>query len=575
MDIRRSVVAATAVTGCVLAALAAPMSDAAAGPGGGGSPDYARHSLCAPPADTVAPQVSQVTFGRSSIDLNSGSRVQTVTATASDASGNGAASGVSRLQLQIRGNRFYQGVNLTRASGTPASGTWTGRFTVSKYAHAGTYSIEFMNVSDAAGNEQDYSGYGKVPDGPTALSLDPADNPKFTVTGTPAKPPARKPAGKLKSFGFSPATVDTTKTVRHVRVTAQFTGPTPATVSAEFLSIKRAGITRFAYLRAVLHRHAGGWSGELRVPRWLGDQTLQTYLYTGYGRGYSPAGRSYSPDRLAALHLPNQLKVVGGMDRSKPTLTSLSFSPNPIDSTNGAERVTVTARAKDVGSGVRYIEVNSGIQHGANGAAGGSYPLAAAGVGYLASEYLHVRLNKNASGDWVGTMRVRQCVPSGTYKLTVEVRDVAGNDQYYSTKHLAHEHITSTVEVTSKHGDVEAPYVYSAATYAPDHEIFLDFSEGVADVTTSTLTIYPLSPAGSRYTTPADVTNIECAHGTDIVDCSGSNGLVTSAALTVPSMKPGEKYDVFANLRDVTAQLVDGNGNPMDWNYSATEVKDS
>jgi hypothetical protein len=40
-------------------------------------------------------------------------------------------------------------------------------------------------------------------------------------------------------------------------------------------------------------------------------------------------------------------------------------------------------------------------------------------------------------------------------------------------------------------------------------------------------------------------------------------------------MHPGRRYDVFANLDQTTTQLVDGNGNPMDWNYAATEVKDS
>lgn len=573
MSIRGSAVAATAVTGCVLT-LAAPMSDAVAGPGGG-SASYARHSLCAPPADTVGPTVSQVTFSRPSIDLDSGSRTQTITAAAGDTSGNGDPSGVSGLEIEIRGNRFYHDVKLTRTSGTPASGDWTGRFTVSKYAHPGTYSIYFINVSDAAGNTQSYSGYGKVPAGPDALSLHPADDPKFTVTGTPATRPPRKPAGTLRSFAFGPAGVDTTRAARAVHVSARFAGASPARVFAEFSSVKSGKLSRYVFLRAVLHHSTNGWTGTLRVPRWLGDQTLQPSVYAQYGSGYRPSSRQYSPTRLAALGLPTKLKVASGVDRSKPALKSLTFSPSSIDSTNGPEHVTVTARATDVGSGVRYIDVDTGIQHGANGVAAGAYPFASAGVGYLSSEYLHVRLKKTASGAWVGTIKVRQCVPSGTYKLSAELRDVAGNYRYYSTKQLAEADITSTVQVTSKHGDVSPPYVYSAATYAPSRSIFIDFSEGVANVTTSTLAVYPLAPASSRYQTRADIADITCAHGVDTVDCSGSGGLITSAALTVPSMNPGDKYAVYTNLDQVSPQLVDGNGNPMDWNYEATEVKDS
>jgi hypothetical protein len=65
------------------------------------------------------------------------------------------------------------------------------------------------------------------------------------------------------------------------------------------------------------------------------------------------------------------------------------------------------------------------------------------------------------------------------------------------------------------------------------------------------------------------------ANGTHTVDCSGSDGLVTSAVLKVPSLKPGHQYDVYANLNQVTPQLTDGNRNPMQWNYLATQVKDS
>ena len=114
----------------------------------------------------------------------------------------------------------------------------------------------------------------------------------------------------------------------------------------------------------------------------------------------------------------------------------------------------------------------------------------------------------------MGTTKVKQCVPSGTYKLNVSLRDVAGNYRYYSTKQLAKAHITSTVDVTSKHGDIVAPYVYSAATYGPESKLFLNFSEGVANVSTSTLTVYPLSPASSRFTTPATVTKMTCSNGT-------------------------------------------------------------
>jgi hypothetical protein len=562
VSIRRAATAATVLIGTAVPLLAVSVT-AAAAPGVTGS-------LCNPPADTVGPVVTQVTFGQPTIDLNTGSRAQTVTVTASDTSGSGDPSGVAAVSLFIRGNGFGASPKLTLTSGTPASGDWTGQFVVSKYAHPGTYSIDEIEVSDAAGNEQTYPGYGNTPESPNALSLHPADDPTFTVTGTPAKRP-HKHSGKLSSFTFTPTDVNTKSSTENVRVVATFTGPAPQRVTAQFYSRHRTKKVRSAYLNVRLHLHQK-WTGSLLVPRWLGKQVVEANLFVSYGRGYSPSGRGYNADQLHHLHFPTKLTIVSGIDTTPPTLMSLSLSPDPIDSTNGAEEVTVTATATDARSGVRSVYVSGGIRHGANGSALGDYPFGALGVGYISSEDFRVRLKKTANGDWVGTTKVRRCVPSGTYKLSVSTEDVAGNGHYYPTNALAKAGITSTVDVTSKHGDRADPYIYSAATYGADSNLFLDFSEGVKNVSTSTLTIFALSPKSSRYTTTVNVADIVCANGKVVVDCSGSGDLVTSAKITVPDLEPGKKYVVYANLNQVTSQLTDVNGNAMQWNDAQTEV---
>ncbi len=577
MSVRRLALASVVLTGCALplvvssAALASP---SAAGGHDRSAANRAARSLCAPPADTVGPIVTKVAFGRPSIDLNTGSRVQTLTAAASDTSGNGAPSGVAHLVLEIRGNRYFALVKPKLASGTPASGRWKARFTISKYAHPGKYTIEFIDATDAAGNAQDYQGYGRTPEGPNALSLNPADNPTFTVTGTPAVRP-HKPAGNLSTLSFSTATVNTTHTARRMRVAAHFTGAQPSRVEVTFYSAQKARHARFIYLHGILHRHDSRWTGTVLVARWLGKQVVQAQLFASYGAGFRPSERGYDSEQLQRLHLPYKLSIVSGVDTSRPVLKSVSFSPKSINSTNGTERVTVTAHATDTGSGVRYLSVSGGIRNGDNGVPTGLYPFAAGGIGYLSDNNFTARLHRTPSGAWVGTTNVRQCVPSGKYKLDVFLRDAADNYRSYSSRQLAKAGITSTVNVKSKHGDVEPPYVYSAATYGADREVFLNFSEGVANVTTSTLTVYPLSPASTRYRTTSDITGITCSNGTSTVDCSGSGGLVTSAILFVSGLTVGDKYEVFANLNQVTTQLVDGNGNPLQWNNGATEVQDS
>lgn len=565
MNIRSATLVSTFLLSCA-APLVAASAPAVAGPVGTGS-------LCAPPADTVGPEVTQVTFGQPTIDLNTGSRIQTIAVTASDTSGDGLPSGVARIFVGVRGNRFGANPRLTLTSGTPASGEWTGQFEVSKYAHPGPASLYYISVADGAGNQQSYPGYGKVPESPNALSLHPEINPTFTVTGTPAVRPRKQP-GTLRLFSFDPRNVDTTNHARSVQVVAVFKGHAPDRVSVVFYNPKRTKGTRYVYLRATLKDHNGKWLGSARVPRWIGDQTFEPHLYASWGANYQPRSRNYDVKALRALDAPTELTAVSGTDTKPPTLTSLSFSPPAIDSTSGPELVTVTAQATDDRSGVRFIDVNGGIRHGINGVADGTYPLAAAGIGYLSSDSFHVRLRETANGDWAGTTKVKRCVPSGTYKLEVRAADHAGNDNYYSTKELRKAGITSTVEVTSKHGDIENPYIYSAATLGAKNWLILNFTEGVANVNTSTLTVYPLSPADSRFTTPAAVTDITCYNpDTDNpVDCSGADGLVTAAVLTVPDIEAGKRYAVFANLDQVTPQLVDGNGNPMEWNYESTGV---
>lgn len=84
-----------------------------------------------------------------------------------------------------------------------------------------------------------------------------------------------------------------------------------------------------------------------------------------------------------------------------------------------------------------------------------------------------------------------------------------------------------------------------------------------------------LSPRSRRFMTPSTSSAITCSNGTHTVDCSGSGDLVISAVLTIPHLKPGKKYDVWADLNQTIPQLIVGNGNPMQWTQQETEVIDS
>jgi hypothetical protein len=532
-------------------------------------------SLCAPPADTVPPQVTGLTVSTQTVDLNSGSRTVTITADASDTSGNGAASGVKSIFVFLRGAREFNNAKLTLASGTAASGTWTGTFTVPKTGRAGTLSVESVEAQDAAHNFQDYSMYGKTPQSPTDVSLQAGWDTSITITGTPPAPPKRVAAGKLTSFGFTPAAVNSTAAVRKVHVTAAFSSPQPSRAGVDFVTVSGRGRE---FDGKITHASGDQWTGTVRIPRWVGDINLRAQLFAGYPAKDAPRFRNVNADQLELRHFPTKLAVTSGVDKTPPVLKTLSFSPSSVNTTTGKQTVTVTATASDALSGVRNVNVNLNINRAEEASAGASAPATGfypyAGIGYEQNGFANFPL-KLVGGNWVGTATFRECVPSGDWHVTANLGDRAGNNAYYSPKKLVAAGLPGSLTVTSTAGDVEPPEVRDATASGADHTITLDFTEGVKNVTTSTLSVYAVKPAATRYQSTSAVTAMTCSNGTTTVDCSGSGGLVTSAVLTVPTLVGGAVYQVYANLGAITSQLTDGTGNPLSWNGSVAQVTGS
>jgi hypothetical protein len=236
----------------------------------------------------------------------------------------------------------------------------------------------------------------------------------------------------------------------------------------------------------------------------------------------------------------------------------LSITPSPVDTTSGSQQVTVTATAHDAKSGVGRAQVELFNRHGGEQEGG----------------FLTVNLKPQGSA-LVGQATFRECVPGGSWDIRMFVLDRAGNFATYSAKKLAAMGLPGHVAVTSTPGDSIEPSVTDGTASAAHHMITLDFSEGVKNVTGSTLTVFAEKPAATRFHSPLTVSGITCFNGTGAVSCTGSGGLATSAELDVPDVAAGQKYEVFANLNSVTSQLTDGTGNPLHWSYPAAVVTGS
>jgi hypothetical protein len=576
----------SSLTAIAVVAVAAVTPLAAAAPAVAAAPSISR--LCAPPADTVPPQLTSLTFNTTTIDLSKGVRSVTVTAHATDTAA-GVASGVADIEIDLSQSREGFGTDLNLVSGTSTDGTWKGSVRLTR---DGTWSVDELDVVDGQGNDQIYGRNGKTLHSPTDLRLHPDWDSSVTVTGhRPAHPshPAGK-LGKLTAFRLAPKAVNTTHHAKTVKVTATFSGHRPSFVdllldsegsgvefnTASFSKAKGASIAaatrgfarvasgktasaafffKVARLKRTSHDH---WVGHVKIGRWLGHLVADPNLFTVFDASGTPRFKAFDSDRLKALHFTHSLKITSGVDSTKPALTELSVTPTSVDTTSGSQLVTVTATATDKQSGVAFAQAQLVSPQGQE-ARGSSQTF---------------RLTRQGNV-WTGQAKIRECVPDGTWRVSLDLVDHAENFAHYSSKTLLAAGLPGQLSVTSHPGDSVPPSVKGGTASAAGHMVTLDFSEGVKNVTDSTLSVFALAPASARFQSPLAISGIVCSDGTGTVACSGSGGLVTSAVLTVPDVTVGHDYEVWANQDSVTSQLTDGAGNPLDWSYRGADVTGS
>jgi hypothetical protein len=581
----------SSLTAIAVVAVAAVTPLAAGAPAAAATPLVSR--LCAPPADTVPPQLTSLTFSTKTIDLTNGPRRVTVTAHATDTAA-GVASGVQDIELEFSGPHGGTATIMNLVSGTPADGTWKGSVGFSRDDQDGTWSVDDLIVEDAQGNGQLYEGSGKTLRSPTDLRLHPDWDSSLTVTGSAGgnPPPPGHPGaklGKLTAFRLAPKSVNTTHHAKTVKVTAAFSRHRPTDVELLLLKAGDGGIgiglnktktgistpsAASTYARVASGKAApaafffkvvrlkrtthGRWAGHVKIGKWAGHIVAQPTLVAVFGNADKLRFKEYNADRLHVLHFTHSLKITSGVDTTKPVLTGLRVTPTSVDTTSGAQLVTVTARATDKQSGVALVQaqIESRQEYDTRGSS------------------LRVRMTRHGNV-WSGQAKVRECVPSGTWKVSVDMVDHAENVASYSSKMLLAAGLPGTVSVTSHPGDSVPPSVKSATASGAGHMITLDFTEGVKNVTDSTLSVFAMAPASARFQSTLAVSHIACSDGTGTVACSGSGGLVTSAVLTVPTVTAGKNYEVWANQDSITSQLTDGAGNPVDWSFQVADVTGS
>lgn len=112
---------------------------------------------------------------------------------------------------------------------------------------------------------------------------------------------------------------------------------------------------------------------------------------------------------------------------------------------------------------------------------------------------------------------------------------------YTATAALADNFVVHAIHMSDTAGtrissSVIPPYIDHSSASSQAGTITLHFTEGVKNVIGSTLSIYSLDVDATRYASTLPINEIACMRGASTVPCSGSDGLVTKAVLTVPAV---------------------------------------
>lgn len=376
-----------------------------------------------------------------------------------------------------------------------------------------------------------------------------------TSTRTSTSPHVRE--GRLVGFTASPTVANSRHRSTAVRMIAKFAGHQPRWLSADFDNANRGPD---AFLEADLHRTGGHWHGRLPIQQWLGNARLHITLYAGYRGNHGRQVQAFTPDILAAKGYTHEVTVISRVDHTPPVVRSLRINPDPVDATAGKQRITVTARLADRGSGVRAAAVELDRTVSISTPDGGyteTFPV------YLVSLRRH-------GGIWSGTAGIHRCDETYTYALAVDAVDRAGNSVQIGRHGLQQIGAAPTIHVQTANTSSGPPTVTGAAT--EPSEVDVDFSSPVTNVSPSTISLYDVTSPADRYQSATPIQSIACFDASgEQTDCSGATDPVTKARLSVSSIVSGDRYELWANLNSVTPQLTDTLSFPMNWLQPAAD----
>jgi hypothetical protein len=482
--------------------------------------------------DNGDPVLTSISLSPDVVDVSAGPAHVDITARASDTGGPGPASGVRSVSVEMpEAPGSDVGFRDVRLSRDGSSGTWTGSMDIPRGSGAGRLRISQAFVRDQT-RQLKWYGPEDVP-----LSSVPGVHAITVKSLIDATPP------KLTAFRFSPGSVDTTHRAKRVLVTARAHDPQSgvSSVSAVFTG-PRGGHVTFADLRPVPDT-ADRFRGHVLISRYLPSGRWRV---AGVAVVNGAGGFTWIPySRLGRLGFKRSLEVVSRLDRRAPSLHNLRRTPAALDVRTRDQLVTVTARLRDVGAGIRWADATFD------------------GRGRTPTIPLHLVAGTRHDGTWRGQVSVSRChATAGAWKITVEAEDKRGNYSFWSARRLARRSLPTVVRVKAM-PPATPPHVKVARYFVhPTGRIKLVFARAISGLDTTSAPVHRLTgdfdpdgaPSAGKWT---------CFDKTAAV-ASCTTGRVRTALFRPDSpFTPGRDYDVELNPEH-TLQISDVRGNPYD-----------
>jgi hypothetical protein len=288
-------------------------------------------------ADDSTPVVLQsLQFSPTAIDTSTGAAQVTLNFTATD-----AVSGINYFEAG-----FVDASGVARQSATarfaPArSASNSLKITFPQFSNAGAWTLASVFLSDAAGNTLVLDTNGLEGRGfPTRLEVRSA---KDTVSP------------RLTALGFSPSEIDTSGGPADVKVNYTATDDLSGVSYVELSFVSPSGVARRGGTVKLEPTRSASNTMNVTFPRFseAGRWTLSSVFLS------DAAGNTLvlNSENLASSGFPTSLDVRSAADTTSPQLTSLHFTPESIDTSQGTSTVKVDFTATDDLSGVKSIEV--------------------------------------------------------------------------------------------------------------------------------------------------------------------------------------------------------------------------